>query len=400
MGACLKEQDSWACGAGLFAAGTHCAPCQSGCLQCSSLLECHQCVPGLKVRQGLCQQHCPPGYLTHSTGLCMACHPSCRACFGWGRGHCLDCHGQHSLLNGFCVTGGLGCPLGSFLNPFNGACGSCASECEVCHSATLCLHCQGGLALSFDRAECLPMEQCQSSCRKCDQETALCLQCMPHYALEEGVCVKKCSLRRYHARGHGLCQSCHASCKLCWGPYADQCLRCLKGRSRRGRCDRPSTCSEAPEEEECPISYFFSEESSLCQKCSAHCEYCVGALHCKDCTAGFQLVGDACQPELDCPPSTFEAEGACQQCPYNCAECDAKDCLACRTGYLLDGGCFSPCPEFHYGEYSSRQCLPCNSLCRQCATSQPDWCLACVTGYRLSQKTCLPNCPDCPAECP
>lgn len=96
----------------------------------------------------------------------------------------------------------------------------------------------------------------------------------------------------------------------------------------------------------------------------------------------------------------------------DCGSCStSKDCLACRSPYLLeintcvpvcsfglytnpiDRSCLTSCPDLYYSLRQEYQCVLCASPCRTC-TSQSA-CTSCVNGtYLNSQGGCVSSCND------
>lgn len=130
----------------------------------------------------------------------------------------------------------------------------------------------------------------------------------------------------------GECEQCHPTCKLCWGPRADECNTCSDGEG--------ANCPALPN--------FFS------LKCS-HSRYAVTFSEKENICAfvyisiGMFLVASSSLCASSCPVGTFgnKTSGHCEDCLPDCVTCnDAQHCLKCRSHlYLQNGLCVAKCKK-------------------------------------------------------
>uniref|UniRef100_A0A8B9RD46 Fraser extracellular matrix complex subunit 1 n=1 Tax=Astyanax mexicanus TaxID=7994 RepID=A0A8B9RD46_ASTMX len=299
----------------------------------------------------------------------IACHPTCKECFGSSQADCTACPPHASLHNGYCRTS---CPEGQYLNAV-GYCNDCQPGCQRCTadlqlgSGTVCLWCKGSrMLLLGDR------------------------------------CVEQCPPGHY--RYHGACKKCHSSCADCSGDGPQTCTSCLTPAvlSPSGVCAT-----------RCPIGYY-SDESRVCRKCDQQCLSCEMAGVCTSCRdpAKVLLFGE-CQYE-SCAQQYYlnTTTRTCRECDWSCNSCRGplrSDCLQCMEGHVLQNGvCMPACSQGSYQD--GERCLKCDDQCEQC--EGPGRCLRCQTPYVTLNGQCVQSCgkhwfldsagqrcSECPAGC-
>ncbi|CAK1548080.1 unnamed protein product [Leptosia nina] len=90
-----------------------------------------------------------------------------------------------------------------------------------------------------------------------------------------------------------------------------------------------------------------------------------------------------------------------RSCMGGCRDGTAKDCVACRTGYIFDSeeGCIDvnecddinrcKAAEFCENTLGSYACVPCDKSCNGCHGDGPDLCRKCAKGYSKKGELCI-----------
>ena len=378
-----------------------------------------------------------------------ACHPSCRTCLGTEITSCLNCNnGYWWAGSGTCTPcePGRGKPLDTTIVEAASSGASCTAECDrsckLCISAGAgnCLSCNAGffkasetgcslcpnykgkavdpnpLTATTDEGAC--ESTCHTSCLNCrgpgENE---CISCAHGYFLSaEGVC-SMCPSGFGHTSqpevqalsttsGAAECPvSCHATCRTCFGPGANQCTACMGGRIWNSDS---GVCEVCPATKGSPVDIINFRPPNLTDSCDvtchASCQMCTGPTEndCLNCNAGYWWAGSgkctSCPQGKGKPVDTELFPTAaltldacyiyCDLCTSGCKTCtsDPTTCSSCVTGRLFDSG----------------KCLSCPDNCLACSATTT--CTTCSTGYLLSKdasicsKCAVENCEGCETD--
>ena len=177
---------------------SHCVPCTSSCLTCSSLHNCTSCPSGMVLDSaGFCNSNCtnPNTYLNSSTRQCDLCSTTCYTCIGPQSSNCISCVPPLQLYLGNCMSV---CPFG-FYATSSYTCQPCNPNCADCsNSATNCTVCPQGVFL---------------------------------HTVSPGamICTVECGSGFFLDLANNICQNCDTSCTTCSGPATTQCSTCPSG---------------------------------------------------------------------------------------------------------------------------------------------------------------------------
>ena len=390
-----------------------CRPCHESCAECvgKGVKECTECYSGFELDGDICSvvstssKLCPAGkYFDKGSEICKPCSANCERCTD--EVTCLSCDteyylwtervGESQLEVVTCVDV---CPKGFHGDEASLLCQSCPSYCIECDSHDLCTLCTLDFAqpvngqcpqpchdseyFDFETSHCLP---CLTDCLTCrDRKT--CLACKASfYLVGDTSCVAVCPEHLMQDDEHQLCRSetCHETCKTCFGEEPDQCLTCYDdGVLLEHSCT-----------ENCPSHTYYDEDSLSCQHCHDSCRSCAGPNqdNCLECPDGEFLNHYSCMSS--CPEGTFVLnDSECVSCPANCRECSSPaECLVCDDNFLREEEkCVDSCSK---GFTEDEQlCKPCPSGCEQC--SNPLTCDTCSEGklYYKPEQSCLDQCP-------
>ncbi|CAB1446721.1 unnamed protein product [Pleuronectes platessa] len=83
--------------------------------------------------------------------------------------------------------------------------------------------------------------------------------------------------------GNSECHTSDASCKICFGPQAQDCSSCFKVHIFTGYIlDQDRSCVA-----QCPSGSYANTATQLCEDCSPNCEACIDTSdNCDNCTKG------------------------------------------------------------------------------------------------------------------
>ncbi|CAH1394458.1 unnamed protein product [Nezara viridula] len=276
-----------------------------------------------------------------------------------------------------------------------------------------------------------PKDQCIKEGMVCDPQCTSegcwgpgpdqCLSCN-NYRLGN-TCLQDCdAVAGMYKSNQKICMPCHEECEsTCLGPGPGNCTRCKNVR------DGPFCVSE------CPASKYNADGE--CKPCHSNCVYgcsgpqnTIGATGCHSCEKAIingevTIVERCLQKNESCPDGYYneyvqpQEQGAlkplagktiCRKCHPRCRKCTGygfhvQVCQEC-TNYKRGEQCEDECPQDHYADESSQQCVPCSPECRGCTGPTNSHCIACrnfkiFTSELLADNTTLFNCTEtCPPD--
>ena len=388
---------------------TSCTPCKAGtytntigvstCSSCpkgwstggeEGLVACTECQDGYShVRQGSCENQCPPKSKTAGSNKCDTCTPgeeyntnlqcipctgsqyknvelprctecpngyvptserdSCVEC-GAGQipssGVCTDCEaGKYQLENDceYCPTGYeklnqqdkecTGCPQGKFAD-------ETGSECKVCPlgyiqellNSTECIECPPGSSSNIAKTVC---EQCPRGEGTGEQDKG-CQACKDNQGSNgDGICVD-CPLGKKVS--NNICTECGEN------KYQDEigqssCKNCATGRVSANGADSCGDCTTGKYSnsggscEQCPEGQYrgVGDPEQNCITCPVGSTASEGlTVTCVECESGKMSTNTDC---TDCPPGSYGEAGVCVSCPSGYYQPDngKGDCVSCGS---------------------------------------------------------------------
>lgn len=363
------------------------------CSQQASASVCQSCLLGYSIRSGVCHANNCTNF-DFPTLTCLQCVSGFDLVSGIGICKATNCNSFDNSL--FCKSCSPGFALRS-----GGVCVGVDPNCASFDSAGNCVSCKDskqytavGDACVFVVVGCV--EYSKSGC----------VSCSAAYSLNNGFCSakycsnfltpEKCTIcqRRYTLLPDGTCVP--SNCLS----FSGQTWACLQCEPR-----------------------FQLVDSLFCftHNCSVYQNY-----HCRQCQAGFALVGETCT-FANCPTpaaatcaaclSGFSlSNGVCQVPSSSCASYDQQNliCLSCQSGYNLTavGTCVltqlpdANCLAYNPQSFACSKCLPnytynpqaqqCeSSFCLRYTSASPVYgrtCTACVEAFSLdvAGKYCYP----------
>ncbi|KAM9823010.1 extracellular matrix organizing protein FRAS1 [Syngnathus typhle] len=382
------------CGEAFYIQDGVCHACHPSCASCfPDKADCTSCPPGGALHGGKCVSACPAQHYVDLAGRCRGCHGSCTSCWGPSASQCTACSRELLLLQGQCVEA-----CGEGLYPHDHACHNCHPSCRGCVGplASDCLRClKATEVLALQSRELQPARgvcagacpantyadhqrtctECHASCRHCSGPSAdNCTSCPMPASLHEGQCVHACPHGFFLQDGQ--CQGCHPSCQTCSGASQADCTSCPPlADLQAGHC-RTS----------CPEGRFVHASTARCLECSPDCQRCTADLQtgvgsvclwCKGAGNGALLLGDHCVPS--CPRDHYSWHRACLRCHQSCEACSGAGPLACTSCHapsvlLPSGECALRCPMGYYTN-DRRVCEACQQQCLTCEGA--DACTSC-----------------------
>ena len=338
-----------------------CIEGQNNCVKCNPITKlCVKCDKDI--------------YIPDSEGLCK---PSNKCLLG--KNNCLECNIEQNL----CQT----CDFGYYPDK-NGGC-SYTNNCEISYKGE-CLKCNKDYILigkNDDLKICKSLKSDDfTNCKKINQETGKCEECLEDYNLNEGD--KKCiEILDCYESSFGICTKCNTSyylnkeenkCKYQVGNFYN-CKISLDGK----------TCSE------CEDDYYLIGQG-----------YCIGINYC--------LKGAIYNKCKKCFPGYYISnyDGSCtKEDKCNIGEKHLGICLECEEGYyldLVDGKCKSNQEnnEFKFCEKSEIFCKKCifgyflskDNKCSNtayCAEVKNGICNKCIDNYHLDLEQKCTNIEHC-----
>ena len=171
-------------------------------------------------------------------------------------------------------------------------------------------------------------------------------------------------------------------CTHCSGENVTECLGCGKGLRLVGSACKscPSNCMMCSANVciQCAPNTHLSEDGTQCLSfCRRPCLKCTledGRELCSKCLAGYSVVGDGCQPDVNCNPhsnctvcphSHVLVSSECEQCEVqeHCSRCSPHDssvCVQCGRGHFLENGDCVKCSEGCQSCLSLSHCIDCS----------------------------------------
>jgi hypothetical protein len=323
------------------------APCDPGCLSCSSANPsfCLACSYGFYMNpsaNNISSGFCTPCTLSSN---CMQCNPSSPAT-------CLNCYPGATLVS-------------------NNTCQLCTSNCYTCNinSTSSCTSCPIGFVLSNNACinSTTTNSSCGTNCATCTvvNSTSVCSFCIEGSVLNNGFCVP-----------------CQAGCLVCSNSNFSSCITCIVG--------------------------YYSNSTGGCSSCSQNCISCT-SLGCNNCATGWTLASNfKCVPTCVSPCATCLTNAAttCQSCLFgyinnatniqnclvNVTTCNANlNCMYCPYGYALVVTASNAA--------INQTCVACNSNCARCTSSNITFCTSCHSGFYLNNNNvcvaCGVGCSSC-----
>lgn len=203
--------------------------------------------------------------------------------------------------------------------------------------------------------------------------------------MRENVCINPCPTQWLSKND---CQSCHPSCKSCYGPLETNCLQCSGNYSLNVNTKK---CNKV-----CPRKFYKDEETLTCRPCHQSCGSCFGPHkhQCNSCPTKLNFFNNTCV--LQCPSGWYSIFGAmCAKCSSRCKKCLYKHdlCTDCHPDKVWDNfKCFEKCLPKYFQDQVNNRCYPCHDSCHTCNGTAPNQCLSCSQEMSLYNGMCLPGC--------
>ena len=256
-------------------------------------------------------------------------------------------------------------------------CHECYVEnCYKCSAMTKCEECVEGFYVAYQNKEpfCLPCTG--SGCKACNSTATTCTACTAGYKLVSSSCVACTSKDGPN--------SCNCPEGQYWSATLKTCLACADGCTL---CTNSSACQACDD-----LYYLDNVTCKTTENLPSHCASVYPIGYCRNCAAGTYYNETATPASCD----------DCHLLYKNCSSCNPQQCLACDTGFYLNGTTCAPCYISSCSSCSdSKTCDQCDSgfyfdgkACSKCITG----CVACAakatcqvcesTYYLTVNKTC------------
>jgi len=125
------------------------------------------------------------------------------------------------------------------------------------------------------------------------------------------------------------CLDCHATCTSCFGPNNTNCLSC----NNETRVFIPSNYSCFL----CPAKHFGNDATQKCESCHSTCKSCFGPnlTNCASCESQFYYLYKIVSACIICDLKTYGNDTVeyCVNCHPSCKTCigsSSTDCLSCE----------------------------------------------------------------------
>lgn len=375
-----------------------CTPCSLNCGKCTDDITCLSCDPGYflqnkrvgDIEVKICVDECPKGFHGDAVSLsCESCPSYCTECVSHDM--CTSCTLKFATpVNGQCPQP---CHDGEYFDFDTSNCLPCLTNCKECRNPESCLACQSNFYLIADKScvsicpehlvedmeshRCLS-ESCHESCKTCfGEEPDNCLTCHANEKFFENSCMEECPSHTYYDESLFSCHHCHNSCLSCVGPNEDNCEKCPEGKL----LDHFSCVSGCPEGT-------FVLNGTECVSCPANCSKCSNAEKCSTCKEGFVMESEKCVQH--CSQGLAADNMVCKLCPSECKECsDITSCTVCNEGrlyYRPNRSCLQSCPSGYYA-LNGNTCTECPSNCSECTGPSKSQCTLCSEGSAMEKET-------------
>ena len=368
------------CSNNYYPSGTSCQPCMDNCQVCLSASSCSECDEDYSPdASGACVSLGGGADSTvNANGVFLKCPAGCRVCtVSQGNANLAICT---KARKGYSIVGG--------------NIRKCDTLCKTCQgsSTTVCSSCYTGYALV------------SGTCQSCtDPNAKTCSSRNLAYSL---------TCKRGYVSGYfanvtaGVCSACAQYCKKCTssGPGNCDANSCDSGSVQLTGTTNCTLCfsgcvscsaSDLNQCNSCGKRRYLDATSGACTLCPTGCKTCTDATTCQSCTRGYFLVGSSCvlMPN-NCV--NVDAQGVCTACfgGYGLTSGTCTDSLACNSG----ASC-TICPDGYYLSNGTCQTCALGANCLNCDSTNNSTCVACNTGYYLDGagvcQTCMANCLAC-----
>jgi hypothetical protein len=400
--------------------------CPNYCLRCFSPSKCAVCQPNFYLTSDFTCQ-CPSNRYLTKDGQCLLCDASCDSCSGPGPSLCLSCKAYTALVQSLCV-----CRMGYYRDPVSTNCVPCHQSCLACDGGTdsNCKVCHKGGQLSSGRCvaanstiQLQPstgnflQPNAPAACQVYDTPTQACLGCREHatYLQSATQCICQPGFK-INTLGDCVVASCYKRCSTCVGPSLYECTSCHK-------LTLLDTSASLPLSGECFCGRGYGfDDNEQCKPCHPTCLTCTTTKTngCKECRRPDMIYMP--DQSCSCPVGYYFSlsTNMCEMCDHRCETCSGPnftDCITCHPYSIpfvhpnnsLECRCSSDQILHPSGHCSLASC---DSTCKLCATSDPSRCTLCgINHFLASNNTCLcrsgaliepdSSCPDssCPSTC-
>ena len=402
-----------------------CSTCHTTCSKCkgTGATDCLNCKAGLYLASDGSCSVCPLGFGkiedpvlpypaassdSGSTECGIVCHAKCATCSGTGETDCLSCNAGYFWAGaGVCTLCDptTGKPADTILPSAVGTAALCTATCDASCSkckgtgATDCLNCNPGYFLSA-----------AGTCSMCPVGTGKLGDPELPYPAANPVGTAVCTI------------ACDSTCTTCVGTAATDCLNCNAGYWWAGSGTCSSCLAGQGKPTDTAIVTAAASAAACTVTCDASCKICSGgaADECLSCKATyFKSAASICSPctalkgkpaDTTTVTAPTTASAACTDtCHVSCAKCSgptANDCVTCSAGYFYSAaGVCSLCPTSKGKIIDSAlptvslnlgvtECgITCHETCQTCAGTSSNQCTTCLPGRYWNNGQCT-RCPS------
>jgi len=370
---CTCKDGSYDSGAPGGVGSEYCPKCHPFCATCSNkAYECSKCVSdnkGIYIENNNCFCRIDNGFYyvpgaNYLDDKCLPCHPFCKTCHG----------------------------------PTNEDCDSCINGLENLQSFKKC-RCDEEYYFDVNDPSnyCKP---CHKFCKECSLSATNCTVCYDNPGVKytgKCECIVPGYFEYYNASNSKFhkeeCVQCYPLCKLCDGPYPNQCSSCFK---EKGAILSGTSCI-------CPLNYFYDSEQERCAKCNTLCIGCTKNTpdSCIACNTAIsfsvQNKPGLCVSDCDSLNGYYRKGTECRECNMDCIHCYGPysyQCTVCNDPNLVMylGKCIDTCPE-HFINIKG-VCYECHESCLNCTDNTNSGCINCQPFLYFYKNQCFKKCPD------
>jgi len=443
--------------------------CNDSCKTCKNnpnyCLECNTDYFNFVKNPNSCTRGQVNGYFFNKEiSLYDNCDSSCSNCVD-RKDKCTQCNTNYYALEDDLTTCKNKAPDNYYIDLNAKLIKRCSKQCELCKDkADFCLKCNYQdkyFPLTNDYSKCfidcpdfywknflkLECSLCDISCRKCQNENPICIECAPNYFslsddsskcvlnppnntykydiktsnwykcpfpglicnddktykicadnyflfLPNLQCLKECPDFYFNNISNKQCDKCLGNCLTCKNtPY--ECKKCINGFFFYNEI-KENNCLE-----DCPNNYFKDYKSFQCSKCHEICDSCIDKEdNCIKCKSGSLLVKGINKCVSECPNHYYKnnENTECIKCSDNCLECkEFSNCIICQKNMFLDlnkNFCVIKCIDGFYGDIIDNICKACDSSCLTCKGGSSSDCLSCdpLKTLMLRNNKCTDDC--------